>query len=249
MNPRTVIATALTIAMLATVTMPARAAQHASIDAAFNPEHLGAATTVSVAFRIAGVHATPAALTGVSLEYPRNLGFATSGLGLASCRPVALETFGPSACPANSLMGKGAATVEVPIGPSLVREGVALSVFAGPSPDGYLHMLIYVNGVFPVSAQVVLSGVLLPGRISITLPPIPSLPEAPYVSVANMHLTLGGNLKYFETVHGRSVPYRPPGVGLPLTCPHRGFAFAATFEFLNGAHAGAHTAVPCPRQH
>jgi hypothetical protein len=243
---RTAAAIASTAVLLAVCCASASAAQHASIDAGFRPERLGHATTVSFAFQIDGEDTAPAALTALSLVYPHNLGFATSGLGLAACQRVALETVGPSVCPANSMMGSGDATVEVPIGPELVKEGVTLTVFAGPSPDGYLHMLIYVNGIFPVSAQVVLSGVLLPGHISIVLPPIPSLPEAPYVSVANLHLTLGGDLVYYERVAGRSVPYRPPGVGLPRTCPHKGFAFAATFKFLNGSRAGARTAVPCP---
>jgi len=244
---RATLASVVALAACLAAPTPGWAEQSAKIHATFSPEHLGAATAVSFAFQIAGEAPAPAALTAVSLAYPHNLGFATSGLGLASCDPTALEALGPPACPANSLMGTGGATVEVPIGPVLVEEAVTLTVVAGPSPDGYLHMLVYVNGSFPVTAQVVLSGVLLPGRIAIVLPPIPSLPEAPYVSVAQMHLTLGGNITYYETVRGRRVPYRPPGVGLPRTCPHSGFAFAATFNFLNGTRAGAHTAVPCPR--
>jgi hypothetical protein len=217
--------------------------------AAFTPERLGAATTVSVAFQIVSGGGAPAALTGVEIAYPRNLGFATSGLGLAACSPIELEVEGPAACPANSHMGYGSALVEIPIGPELVQEAVRLALFAGPSPDGYLHLLVSATGESPVIALVVLSGELFPGHLSIVVPPIPSLPEAPYVALVEMHLTLGGHLTYYEDVRGRSVAYHPAGVGLPSRCPRGGFPFAATFAFLDGSASRARTAVLCPRRH
>ncbi len=247
-RPR-VLAVALTLALCACLPAGAGAAQTARINATFTPERLGAATTISFAFQIAAGGQAPAALTGIDIAYPRNLGFATSGLGLAACSQAVLEAFGPSGCPANSQMGYGSAVVEIPIGPELVKETVRLAVFAGPSPDGYLHLLVCATGAFPVIAVAVLSGVLLPGRLRIVVPPNPSLPEAPYVSVAQMQLTLGGQLTYYETVAGARVAYRPAGVGLPSRCPRGGFAFAATFAFLDGSASRARTAVPCPRRH
>jgi hypothetical protein len=226
----------------------ASAAQTATMSAAFTPERLGAATTVSLGFRITSGGGAPAALSGVEIAYPRNLGFATSGLGLAACSPAVLEVEGPAACPANSHMGYGSALVEIPIGPELVQETVRLALLAGPSPDGYLHLLVCATGEFPVIALVVLSAVLLPGHLSIVVPPIPSLPEAPYVALVEMHLTLGGHLTYHETVHGRSVAYHPAGVGLPSRCPRGGFPFGATFAFLDGSRSSARTTVPCPRR-
>jgi len=240
---------AVALALCACLPAAARAAQTARINATFTPERLGAATTVSFTFQIAAGGGAPAALTGVELAYPRNLGFATSGLGLAACSPTVLEALGPAGCPANSQMGYGSALVEIQFGPVLVHETVRLALFAGPSPDGYLHLLVCATGEFPVVAEVVMSGILLPGHLSIVVPPIPSLPEAPYVALVEMHLTLGGHLTYYETVHGRSVAYHPAGVGLPGRCPHGGFPFAATFAFLDGSHTRARTSVPCPRRH
>jgi hypothetical protein len=220
--------------------------QHAHLNAQFSPERLGSATAMSVGFRISGPSAPPP-LTGMNVAYPANLGLATSGLGVAACSARVIETLGPEACPANSKMGSGTAVVEIPIGPSLVTENVALVVFAGPSPDGYLHLLVSASGATPVLAEVVMMGVVRAGRLNIVVPAIPSLPEAPYVSVARMHITLGGNLTYYETVDGARVPYRPAGVGLPGSCPRGGFAFAATFAFSNGSRSRARTAIPCPR--
>jgi hypothetical protein len=237
---------ALALAFCAWGPAGALAAPKAKMSAIFTPERLGRATTISFGFQIGTEGHAPVALRAVSIAYPRNLGLATSGLGVAPCRPDALEALGPSACPANSLMGSGAALIELQIGPILVQEKVGLTLLAGPSSDGYLHLLIYASGTHPVEAIVIASAVLLPGHLSITVPPIPSLPEAPYVSLAQLRMTLGGNLTYYETVKGESVPYRPAGVGLPQTCPRGGFSFAATFAFLDGSRSRAETAVPCP---
>jgi hypothetical protein len=230
--------------------MPAAALgrETARISARFTPEHLAAATTVSFAFRIAPAAEAPAALLGIEVAYPPTLGFATSGLGVAACSPEALEALGPAACPPDSRMGTGSALVEIQIGPDLVEENVALTLFAGPSPDGYLHLLVNASGRAPVIADVLLTGVLLPGRIDIVVPPMSSLPEAPYVAVAQLQLTLGGNLTYYEQVGRRRIAYRPPGVGLPRNCPHGGFQFAARFAFLDGEHASARASVACPRR-
>jgi hypothetical protein len=239
---------ALALGLCASAAGTAHAAQSARIAASFLPERLGSATTVTFTLAISSRDRAPSALTGIDLAFPSNLGFATSGLGVAACPLEGLEEIGSAVCPADSRMGYGGALVEIPIGPDVVREKVALEVFAGPSPDGYLHILVYASGVFPVYAQVVLPGVLLSGRLRIVVPPIPSLPAGPYVAVTHMQLTLGGHLTYYERVGATSVAYRPPGVGLPRSCPHGGFAFGASFAFLDGTRSHARTAVPCPHQ-
>jgi hypothetical protein len=224
------------------------ARQAAKLQASLTPERLGAATTVSLGIEITAKTRVPAALRSIQLAYPRNLGLATSGLGLASCSPTALEALGVEACPANSRMGSGSALVEIPVGSDIVKEKVRLSLFAGPSRDGYLHVLVYVSSALAVEAGLVFSGVLLAGRLHIAVPLIPALPGAPDVAVTRMQVTLGGPLTYYEWVHGRNVAYHPPGVGLPDSCPGGGFAFAATFAFADGSHARARAAVPCPRR-
>jgi hypothetical protein len=246
-RPGVSLALVFALALCAAPLPAAGAAQTARIEARFTPERLGAATTMSLGFQLRARdgHA-PAALSSMKLAYPPNLGLATSGLGLASCAPSELEASGGQACPANSRMGFGSAVVELPLKVETVKEHIALEVFAGPSPDGFLHVLVYASGVFPVYAQVMLSGVLMRGRLNIVVPPIPSFPEAPDIVMTQMQLTLGGNLTYYERVAGKLVPYRPPGVGLPRSCPSGGFPFGATFMFVGGERASAHTAVRCP---
>jgi hypothetical protein len=241
------LALALVVTACAWLPAGAGAEQGAKIKARLTPERLGAATTVSLGFQVPALEGgSPAALSSMQLAYPPNLGLATSGLGLASCSPTVLEVLGAGGCPANSRMGSGSATVELVLKVETVKEHIALELFAGPSPDGYLHVLVYASGTFPVYAQLLLSGVLLHGQLSITVPPIPSFPEAPNVVMTQMQLTLGGRLTYYERSAGRLIPYHPAGVGLPSRCPTGGFPFAATFVFLDGGQASAHTAVPCP---
>ncbi|HEX3519661.1 MAG TPA: hypothetical protein VHT29_11580 [Solirubrobacteraceae bacterium] len=218
------------------------------MSAGLTPERLGAPTTVSFSFQLRQGDQVPAPLSGIELDYPRDLGLATSGLGVSACSPAQLEALGPSGCPSDSHMGRGTAVVGIAFGADLVKEPVKLALLAGPSPDGYLHLLVFAAGSFPIEAAVVLSAVLLPGHLSVTVPPIPSLPAAPYVSLTEMHITLGGHLTYYETVKGRSVAYQPTGVGLPSTCPRGGFRFAATFILLDGDHARSQTSVACPKR-
>jgi hypothetical protein len=241
-------ARALTVALALCVCLPGTAlgATTATMSAAFAPDRLGAATTVSFNFQIAAAGRAEDLLTGIDFRYPSNLGFGTSGLGVASCAPAALEARGPSICPPDSRMGSGSALVEIPIGSEVVRETAHVALLAGPSQNGHFNLLLSATGESPVAARVVLFTQLSPGHLEIPVPPIPSLPEAPYVAVVRMHLTIGGQLTYYEPVHGHRVPYHPEGIGIPRSCPRGGFPFSAGFSFLGGGHAIARTRVACP---
>ena len=185
----------------------------------------------------------------MSVAYPSDLGLATSGLGLEACDPNALEANGPEACPPDSKMGAGSALVEVPFGPEIVQETVTLGLYAAPSSDGYIHLAILAHGAEPVIASVVLGGVLHPGQLQITVPPIASLPGAPDVALVSMHASLGGALTYYERVGRRLVAYHPRGIGLPASCPRGGWRLSAGFSFTDGQVSRASTAVPRPPGH
>jgi hypothetical protein len=226
----------------------AGAAQTASMSAKFTPEKLGAATTLTLGFQIKGASGQiPPPLTGVDFHYPPNLGFVTSGLGLATCQPEELQEHGPTICPANSRMGYGTAVAEIPFGGELITETASLALLAGPSHDGYVHILICATGLSPVAARVVMPTTLLAGHLHIAVPLVPSLPGAPDVAVVHIQVTLGANLTYYEHKQGQTVAYHPKGIGLPKRCPRGGFKFATTFAFLDGSVASAHTTVACPR--
>jgi hypothetical protein len=219
-----------------------------TMSATFIPDRLGASATVSLGFQIKTANGQiPPPLTGVDFHFPVNVGLATTGLGVASCPPAELLAHGASVCPPDSRMGSGTARVEVPVGASVETETATLDLVAGPSPDGYVRLLVAATGLSPVIARVVIPSVLEPGEFKLAVPLVESLPEAADVVVVGAHLTIGGNLTYYEPVDGRNVAYRPAGIGIPRTCPRGGFPFSANFSFQNGRHATARTTVACPR--
>jgi hypothetical protein len=230
----------------------AHAAQSARLHVSFTPERLGHGTTVDISVEIAApANQVPPPLTEFDVTYPGDLGFDVSGLGLATCSQTSLETFGPSACPANSRVGKGTALAEIPVGPEIVRETAEVTIVRSPK-EGELALLFYADGENPVSAPLVFPGFLVPGpgnneSIDIDVPLIPSLPEAPDVALIRLHATLGPQgLTYYEDTDHHLVPYQPQGILLPHKCPHGGFPFSATLAFLDGSHTHTDSTVPCP---
>lgn len=220
-----------------------------SLAASFTPKRLGGPTTVTFALNIDPPRqATPPPLSQIDFSYPGNLGFATSGLGLAACDPVRLQAEGGHACPANSRMGGGSATVEVTFGTEVIDEHVALELFAAPSPDGYVHLAILAHGEEPVEARIVITAVLLAGHLQITVPVVPGLPGAPDVAIKQIRASLGGQLTYHEQVHGHTIAYRPKGIGLPDSCPRGGWRLGARLAFRDGQHSQARARVACPRR-
>lgn len=250
------VATIAALAVAAACAARAPAAQATSgggprsvLKAAFSPERLGAATAVSFAVSIdPPAERPPPPLSSIDFGYPPGLGFATSGLGLAACDPGRLEAEGASACPRNAKVGAGSATAEVAFGPDIVQEHVALELFAGPSADGYLHLLILATGREPIEARIVMSGVVLPGHLQISVPAVGGLPGGPDVALSRLQATIGGPLTYYEHVGHRTIAYRPPGIGLPARCPPGGWRLAAALAFFGGLRSSAHTVVGCPRR-
>ncbi len=180
----------------------------------------------------------PAPVSQVQVAFPSDLGLATSGLGLAECDPAALQREGESACPADPRLGDGSATVGDAFGPSVVDEHVTLGLFAAPSDDGYIHMAIAASGLEPIDARIVMAGVLLPGRLQVTVPAVASLPGEPDVAVLSLQARLGGALSYYEHAHGKTVAYRPRGIGCPHTLRAGAGACRLGWRSRTGASAG-----------
>jgi hypothetical protein len=246
----------LCIALLSalSVTGSAAASQSVKFSATLTPERLGHGTTVGFAFEISSSSGRiPSPLIGVELRYPSNLGFALSGLGLATCEPATLATLGPKGCPPNSRMGLGSAVGQLAAEGMIVPETAEVAIVRGPTREGRLALLFYVDGSDPVRAQIIFPGLLVPasppfgGAVSLEVPLIPSWPEGPNVALVKLRSTLGPeHLTYFKNIRGRSVPYSPQGILLPKQCPRSGFGFAARFAFADGSKTSASATVPCP---
>ncbi len=250
---------ALLAILLASVMWPigaAAAGQSVGLTATLTPEHLGRATSIGLALRIAApAGRVPSPMTEVDLDYLENLGIALSGLGIETCTAQTLEILGPPGCPIDSIMGYGSALGEIPFGPEIIKEAATITIVRAEDVDGHIALLFDAEGLSPVAANVVLSAALLPahapfgGDIRIDVPLIPSLPEGPNVAVVQLSATIGpaAGLRYVEKQGGRTVSYTPKGVLLPDRCPRAGFPFASAFAFSDGSRARTSARVRCPR--
>jgi hypothetical protein len=229
-------------------------APKATLGGTFTPERLGQRTTLYFSFSFSAPPGqVPPPLTQVELSYPDNLGIGLSGLGLATCTAQVLEASSPAGCPPNSVMGYGEALTGIVLGSETVTEVAPITILRTPDQGGHFSLLFYAEGTTPVDTRILFPGLLLPasapfgGRVSIGVPLVPTLPGAPYISVIQLHATLGPHkVTYYEQANGRTLAYQPLGILLPVACPRAGFPFAAQFSFLDGSLATAHTEVPCP---
>jgi hypothetical protein len=235
---------------------PAAAAttQNATLHASFTPDRLGSSTTIGFGFTVSTPEGlAPPPLTTINLHMPAGMNFTTTTLGLAICNPSSLLEKGIAGCPANSRLGYGDASVEVPFGTGSGHELPEIQALMGPPNKGNMVVLFYANGQTPVFAQLVFRGEVLPAagifgsQLTTAVPPIPSVPNGPDVSILSVQATIGPNhLTYYKHVHGRRVAFHPVGIGVPTHCPKGGFPFSAEFTFQDGSHAQASTTVACP---
>jgi hypothetical protein len=230
------------------------ASEQVSAQAGFVPYKLGASASISFDFRIQSPpHTVPQPLIDIALALPDELGAATSQLGLANCTANDFYEYGLGGCPPNSLLGRATATATVPIGPALISEQVHIGLTATASESNNLEILYAAEGLTPVFSMLVFRGEIVEANppygeeINTFIPPIETLPEAPYASVVSMRSTIGPQgITYYRRSHGRKIAYQPQGIDLPAHCPHGGFRFAATFTFLDQATKLIHITVPCP---
>jgi hypothetical protein len=227
----------------------------ATLQASFSPDVLGASTTIGFGFHIATTEGlAPPPLTSLNLHMPHGMDYTATTLGLAICQPETLIKEGLAGCSPNSRLGSGSATVEVPFGNGVGHELPEIQALMGPpTANSNIDVLFYANGQTPVYAQLVFKGELVPsnGRfgseLNTVIPPIPSVPNGPDVSIIGVQSTIGpSHLTYYKHVHGRRVAFHPIGIAVPVSCPAGGFPFSANFAFQDGSTAVAATTVPCP---
>ncbi len=232
----------------------ATATESATLKTSFSPDRLGVSTTIGFSFTVATTEgAAPPPLTDIVLHMPKGLNYTDTNLGLAVCQPEQLQKEGPGGCTANSRLGAGSASVEVPFGTGAGHELHEIQAVMGPSNNGNIVVLFYANGQTPVSAQLVFKGEVQPAggifgsQLATAVPAIPSVPDGPNVSIISVKATIGPQgLTYYKHVHGRLVPFHPTGIGVPERCPRGGFPFSASFTFEDGSSTSATATVPCP---
>lgn len=229
--------------------------EQATLSASFTPDRLGASTTIGFGIHVLTTEGqAPPPMTAIDLHMPAGMNFTTTTLGLAICQPQELLTSGIHGCPANSRLGMGSALVEVPFGTGSGHEIPEIQAVMGPPSKGNMVVLFYANGQTPVFAQLVFAGEVLPAggmfgsQLNTIVPPVPSVPEGPDVSIVNVSATIGPeHLTYYKHKHGKLVSFHPVGISVPESCPEGGFPFTAELSFQDGSHTAASATVPCPK--
>ncbi len=213
---------------------PASARIHASL----RPDRLGAATAVTVSVSLQGSEEpVPPPLRKLAVELPSGLGIDESGP--ATCTAAALR-HGPKGCSARSLVGRGSAVLEVHAGSQEIEEQASMWAFRAPDRGGHPAMVILSSGQTPLDQQAISTAVLTgagspyASKLTISIPPIPTVRYEPNASVLSLSLTVGAS--------------HPSAVRLtaPRSCPSGGFPFAAQLTFEEGASASAETRALCP---
>ncbi len=268
-SPRLTATLGATLVLLAALGSSAQASSVATFTTAFQPNRLGQPTSLIVNMKIAdSAGGIPTPLANAVVRLPAGMGIDTTGVG--TCARTTLQSRGPSACPANALVGVGSATLQVSLGGTLVSEVASVTPFLGPPQNGRVVLLLYGNGTTPVSAQLTIQGVMQPDtapfgqQLVMPIPTIATIPGAPNASVISLRLTIGANnIAYYRTVtvtkkvrrHGRIVRvkvkqrklFHVRGIVVPRKCPAGGaFPFSLVLTFEDGSTTTTNATAPCP---
>jgi hypothetical protein len=236
------------------VAAAAWAAQTLTAQSWFTPDRLGAPANLSATAKFAATGG------GVPSPITTNTAYGPAGMevdvrGAGTCTAATLEASGPSACPANSRIGFGGGVGLLELAKEIIHEPFTMDFFVGPKQNGHLVLLIYVDGSSPVSVQLVLVAKEVYGPkpygwgVAIDIPPIPTLPGAPYAAVENLHFTVGdSHVAYYKTVHGTRTLEHVRGLVVPKRCSPGGFPYEVLVGFEDGTSSTYKGALPCPRR-
>jgi hypothetical protein len=226
-------------------TARASASTEVTLQASFAPDRLGASTALTVGLRFfGGTEGVPAPLRSVVLHLPAGLGVALRGTG--RCAAARVRRHGAGGCPGGALLGRGHARLQVHAGSQTIPEQAALWAFLGPSSAaGAPTIAILGEGSTPLDERTVSTGVVhadsapFGSKVTVTVPPIPTVMLEPDASVDSLSLTVGaaGNAA------GRTLAAR---ITVPRRCPRGGFPFAVQIGFADGSRTEATAAVRCP---
>lgn len=220
----------------------------------FHPDRLGVPTNVSARATFhSNAPGAPSPVTQVVVYLPAGLEIDTRGTG--ACLPARLEAEGPRACPADSRIGFGGGTGVLELAHELIHERYVLDLFVGPSENGRLTVLAYVDASSPASFElvVVAKEISAPRPYGlgfiVEVPPIPTLPEASDASIETAFLTFGDRkVAYYRRVHGRRRLIHVRGAVVPRRCPRGGFPYKALVSFMDGTSLTSTGVIACPRK-
>jgi hypothetical protein len=222
----------------------AHASTAGTIHPSFLPNRLGASTAFTLALRFSGgEEGVPTPLSGMVVRLP--VGLVIDLRGVAKCPTSRLQSRGAAGCPRGSLLGRGHALLEVHAGSLTVPEESTISVFRGPDRGASPTIKIFGHGETPLDESSISTAILRAdngpygSRLTVSVPPIPTLVLEPDASFSSLSVTIGAVGPGARTHAGGDVV-------VPRRCPSGGFPFAASFTFADQSTASAVARAPCP---
>lgn len=228
------------VAVCAALPPGAQAATVASIAPSFAPDRLGASTALSLSIQYSNQDGgIPEPVTHAVVHLPAGLGIDVGSFGV--CPASRLEKQLGHGCPASSRIGRGSASMGAHLGAINLNENASLTAWRGPNAGGHATLEILGEGLSPLEEHVVLKGVLETDsapygqRLTMTVPPIPTLPTEPNASALRFSLTVGaGSGRLGKLLHA------------PRSCPAGGFRFGADFGYADGSRSSTTATARCP---
>jgi hypothetical protein len=253
-------------ACLATIVAAAGGAMPARALAA---EQLTAAPTISGKLGGSGIFTVKASMTSTLGGIPSPLGQfvidAPPGptFNFASAPVCPLDTITaaegsvPPVCPAGSQIGSGSASVEAILGSTTLMETAPLDIYlTSRSPIVYE---VWASGTTPIAETLTFPGTLtIAGapfgeKISVSVPPIPTVPGGPDASVVSLTFAVGGThpvtttrtIKRGRTSVRQTVRTSVGLIELPKKCP-ASLPYTATATFQDGSSPTVAGRLACP---
>jgi hypothetical protein len=185
--------------------------------------------TLRTTFKVADdTGAKPPPLTNTTLRFPK--GAALNARYFKKCSVSTLSSKGPSACPKESVVGKGTATGDAR--PILADVKAKITLFNGQSASGNPAIIVYAQP--EISAPFAVQGEIKRQKggpygyvLSVDVPPIPTLPGQPNASVVFFDAT---TLDRTVKRKGRLIHY----IEGPILCDGTYFLIDGTFSYEGG---------------
>jgi hypothetical protein len=228
------------MAVCAALPAGGQAATVASIAPSFAPDRLGASTALTLGIQYSNqAGGIPEPVRHAVVHLPAGLGIDVRSFGV--CPAARLEKQLGRGCPASARIGRGSALMGAHLGAINLHENASLTAWRGPNEGGRPTLEILGEGLSPLEEHVVLKGVLETDRapygqrLTMTVPPIPTLPTEPNASALHFSLTVGSE-------HGRLGKL----IHAPGSCPAGGFRFGADFGYADGSNSTTTATARCP---
>jgi hypothetical protein len=135
--------------------------------------------------------------------------------------------------------------IEVHAGSQAIEEEAAVWALRTPNRAGRSTFEVFGRGQTPLEQQTTSTAVISAdgapygSKLTVSIPPIPTVVYEPDASIVSFSLTIGA-------AQGESRGHPSAAVTVPRRCPAGGFPFAADFAFTDETSARATARIPCP---